>query len=355
MQRKRVLWGICAALAVAALVPVATAMGDDEDDVEGTIQAAVLGNTFTYQGRLTDGGSPANGTYDLRFILYDAESGGAQVGSTVNREDVNVTNGLFTVDLDFGASAFTGDARWMEIAVRSGASAGAHTVLSPRQSVSPAPYALYAKAAGGFAVPLTASGSSDGAPASTTGLFTVTQSGTGIAIAGNRTSTDAAAYPAVLGTNAGGGAGVQGESTNASGVGVQGFATGTNGIGGYFSGPTGAKAVSSTAAGVALEVDGPVKVSGTNPTAFVHVATTGNIDAATCANQCTQINNPLINGNENAILIVTQHYQNTTQVYNNEPIGVWYDPATQRWTIFNQDNLSTMPEGAAFNVLVILR
>lgn len=354
MQRKRILWGLCAALAVSALVPVATALGDD-DEVEGTVQAVVLGNAFTYQGRLTDGGSPANGTYDLRFILYDAESGGAQVGSTLNREDVNVANGLFTVELDFGTSAFTGDARWMEIAVRAGASTTAHTVLSPRQAVSPAPYALYAKAAGGFAVPLTAGGTSEGAPATTTGLLTVTQSGTGIAIAGNRTSTDAAAYPAVLGTNAGGGAGVQGESTNASGVGVQGFATGTSGIGGYFSGPTGAKAVSSTAAGVALEVDGPVKVSGTNPTAFVHIATSDNINAASCANQCTQINNPLINGNENAILIVTQQYQNSSLVYNDHPIGVWYDPDTDRWTIFNQDTSSTMPVGAAFNVLVILR
>ncbi len=351
MQRKRILWGLCAALGVLALVPVATAMGDD-DDVEGTVQAVVLGNAFTYQGRLTDGGSPANGTYDLRFILYDAESGGAQVGSTLNREDVNVANGLFTVDLDFGTTAFTGDARWMEIAVRSGASTGSHTVLSPRQAVSPAPYALYAKAAGGFAVPLTASGTSEGAPASTTGLFTVTQSGTGIAIAGNRTSTDAAAYPAVLGTNAGGGAGVQGESTNASGVGVQGFATGTTGIGGYFSGPTGAKAVSSTAAGVALEVDGPIKVSGTNPTAFIHVASASNLGLGGCDDQCTEINNPLINGNEDAILIVTQQY--LTDVYNPHPVGVWYNEGTERWNIFNEDEVD-IPEGAAFNVLVILR
>jgi hypothetical protein len=354
MQQKRLIWALCAAIAVIALVPVATALGDD-DELEGTIQAVVLGNSFTYQGRLTDGGSPANGTYDLRFILYDAESGGSQVGGTVNREDVNVANGLFTVDLEFGATAFNGEARWMEIAVRPGASAASHTVLSPRQGVSPAPYALYAKAAGGFAVPLTAAGNSDGAPASTTGLFTVTQSGTGIAIAGNRTSTDAAAYPAVLGTNAGGGAGVQGESTNAAGTGVQGFATGTNGIGGYFSGATGAKVVSSTVAGTALDVDGPIRVSGTNPTAFVHVATSGNTTVAQCGDdQCTEINNPLINGNESAILIVTQHFQNSTEVYNEASIGVWYNPVAGRWNIFNQDK-SPMPVGAAFNVLVILR
>ena len=353
MQRKRTIWGLCAALAVAALVPVATAVGDD-DEVEGTVQAVVLGNSFTYQGRLTDAGSPATGTYDLRFILYDAESGGTQVGTMVNREDVNVANGLFTVDLDFGTTAFTGDARWMEIAVRPGASTSTHTVLSPRQTVSPAPYALYAKAAGGFAVPLAASGSSEGAPGSTTGLLTVTQSGTGVAIAGNRTTTDGAVYPAVLGTNSGGGAGVQGESTHASGVGVQGFAIGATGIGGYFSGPTGVKAVSSTATGLALELDGPVKVSGTNPTAFVHVATASNLGAGNCDDQCTEINNPMINGNENAILIVTQLYQNSTEVYNPHPIGVWYDESTDRWNIFNEDE-TDIPENAAFNVLVILR
>lgn len=354
MKRNRLVGGALAALALAALIPVATAVGDS-DILDRDVQAVEIGNSFTYQGRLTDGGSPANGTYDLRFILYDAADGGAQVGTTVTREDVTVANGLFTVDLDFGASAFNGDARWMEIAVRPGASSNAHTVLSPRQTVSPAPYALYAKAAGGFAVPLSASGTSEGAPASTTGLLTVTQDGTGIAIAGNRTSTEAASYPAVLGTNAGGGAGVQGESTYTSGVGVQGFATGETGVGGYFSGPTGAKAVSSTAAGTALEIDGPVKVSGSNPTAFVHIATAGSISDSDCEGNCTQLNNPLINGNPNAILIVTQVYQSSTNVYNDSPIGVWYDTSAERWNIFNQSESAPMPENAAFNVLVILR
>ncbi len=359
MQRNRMIWGLCAALAVAALVPVATALGND-DELEGTIQAVVLGNSFTYQGRLTDAGSPANGAYDLRFILYDAESGGSQVGSTVTREDVNVTNGLFTVDLDFGATAFTGDARWMEIAVRPGTSAAAHTVLSPRQTVSPAPYALFAKAAGGFAVPLTASGSTAGAPSSTTGLLTITQSGTGVAIAGNRTSTDAQAYPAVLGTNAGGGAGVQGESTNANGTGVIGFATGTSGIGGYFSGPTGAKAVSSTAAGTALELDGPVKVSGANPTAFVHVV---DVDASgtTCPvdDSVTIINNPMLNGNATAILLVTLVDEPGTGPNLQESLVVAYDStacaaAAARWSVYTTTG-SPFADGQRINVLVILR
>lgn len=360
MRRKRFLAMVAAALGVVALIPVATALGDDSDGDNGrSIEAATaLSTAFTYQGRLTDGGSPANGVYDLRFILYDAETGGAQVGSIVPKEDVTVTNGLFSVELDFGASAFIGDARWLEIAVRPGSGTGAtgYTILSPRQPVSPSPYALFAKAAGSVAVPFTAAGTTAGAPSTPAGLITVNQAGTGLAIAGNRTSTDAAQYPAVLGTNAGGGAGVQGESTFATGVAVQGFAQGASGMGGYFSGPTGVKAVSSTPGGAALDVDGAIKVSGLTPAAFVHTATVANTNVASCASdQCTLLDNPLINGNPNAILIVTQRYnegESSSGVYNAHAVGVWYAPVQGKWTIFNQD-LAAMPDGAKFNVLVI--
>jgi hypothetical protein len=359
MQRKRILAMVAGALGVAALAPVATVFGDDSGDGGGRSIEAVtaLSTAITYQGRLTDGGSPANGVYDLRFILYDAETGGAQVGSTVAAEDVTVTNGLFSTSLDFGAGAFNGDARWVEIAVRPGSGSGSsgYTVLSPRQPVSPTPYALYAVAAGSLAVPFTATGSSAGAPSTAEGLITVEQSGTGIAIAGNRTSTDAAQYPAVLGMNAGGGAGVQGETTNDTGLGVAGFATGTAGNGGYFWGPTGLKAVASTSAGVALEVDGAVKVSGSNPAAFVHTTTTANMTVPACAGHCTAIDSPLTNGDPNAILIVTARFNegaSVSGVYNGKVVGVWYEPGLTKWVIFNED-LTAMPLGAKYNVLVI--
>jgi hypothetical protein len=103
---------------------------------------ANLGTAFTYQGQLKDNSAAANGAFDFQFALYDAASGGAQIGATINANDVNVSNGYFTVSLDFGASAFTGDARFLEIRVRPGASSGAYTTLSPRQTISPAPYAL---------------------------------------------------------------------------------------------------------------------------------------------------------------------------------------------------------------------
>jgi len=107
--------------------------------------SGALGSAFTYQGRLTDGGNPANGSYDFQFRLYDAAAGGSQVGSTVTKASVNVTEGLFTVSLDFGG-VFDGTALWLEIAVRP-AGGGSYTTLSPRQALTAAPYALYAASA----------------------------------------------------------------------------------------------------------------------------------------------------------------------------------------------------------------
>jgi len=104
---------------------------------------ATLGTDFTYQGKLTDGGAPANGLYDFEFKLYDDLSVGTQVGSTVPLGDVTVTNGLFTVQLDFGA-VFDGTALFLDIGVRPGASVGAYTTLTPRQALTATPYAITA-------------------------------------------------------------------------------------------------------------------------------------------------------------------------------------------------------------------
>jgi hypothetical protein len=105
-----------------------------------------LGSSFTYQGRLTDGGNPVDGTCDFTFKLYDEAgtgsppSGGNLVGTEV-KKGVEVEQGLFTVDLDFTEGAFNGQARWLEIAVDCGAGP---TTLSSRQAVTAAPYAHYA-------------------------------------------------------------------------------------------------------------------------------------------------------------------------------------------------------------------
>jgi trimeric autotransporter adhesin len=103
------------------------------------------GTAFSYQGRLTDNGAPASGVYDLQFALFDASSGSGLVAGPLVVDDATVTNGLFTVSLDFGSSAFTGQARWLEIAVRPGASTGAFTPLAARQVISPAPHAVFSQ------------------------------------------------------------------------------------------------------------------------------------------------------------------------------------------------------------------
>jgi hypothetical protein len=109
-----------------------------------------VGTAFTYQGRLTDGGSPANGTYDLQFTLYDAADGGNPVGSPVPHPNVPVAGGVFTVLLDFGASAFTGSARWLEVGVRPGGTGGGFVIVSPRHPLTPLPYALDSQRLGGL-------------------------------------------------------------------------------------------------------------------------------------------------------------------------------------------------------------
>jgi hypothetical protein len=103
------------------------------------------GSAFTYQGRLTLAGVPLSDTADLRFSLFDGSAPGAtQIGSTIPLDGITITDGRILTQLDFGAAAFNGEARWLEITVRSPAGGGAFTTLSPRQPVTPAPYAIFA-------------------------------------------------------------------------------------------------------------------------------------------------------------------------------------------------------------------
>lgn len=374
MQRKRLIVTLAALIGSIALVSAAMAVGNDGATPRyGSTSEPLtaLGTSFTYQGKLTDGGSPANGNYDIRFILYDAESGGSQVGNTIQKTNVAVANGLFTADLDFGTtlvvptpspaaspspsvsptvtavptavavSVFDGNARWLEIAVRPGGSSNAPTVLSPRQPVSPVPYAFYAKAAGGFSVPMTASGSSAGA----SGAIDVTQSGTGIGIAGRRTTGDSSAFPAIYGLNSGGGAGVQGESTFTNGIGVQGIGNGGTGTGGRFQGP------------VAVELDGPVRVTGSNRTAFQ--VTVGTI--TTCgSDSAVLLDNALINGDSAAMLFITVQDSTPATLDTLPTIAVAYNPtscgapAANKWVAYNAAAPATaLAGGSKLNVLVI--
>ncbi|HEV8268398.1 MAG TPA: hypothetical protein VGR00_09205, partial [Thermoanaerobaculia bacterium] len=97
-----------------------------------------FGTAFTFQGRLSDVGAPADGLYDIRFRLYDAYTIGNLKG-TVTKNGVLVSGGRFTVDLDFGGAAFDGNARWLELLVQK--MGGGFTMILPRQELTGTPYA----------------------------------------------------------------------------------------------------------------------------------------------------------------------------------------------------------------------
>ena len=100
---------------------------------------------FTYQGQLSDGGTNASGAYTMVFALYDAATDGGQIGNRITNSAA-LANGLFTVNLDFGAGAFNGSARWLDITVQCGTNDAEN--LTPRVLVLAAPYALFANTAG---------------------------------------------------------------------------------------------------------------------------------------------------------------------------------------------------------------
>ncbi len=97
---------------------------------------------FTYQGKLTDAGNPANANYDFQFALFDSLNDGSQIGSTLSRPNVSVSSGIFTVLLDFDVNAFPGTNRFLEIGVRP-AGGGSFTTLAPRQQINSTPYAVH--------------------------------------------------------------------------------------------------------------------------------------------------------------------------------------------------------------------
>ncbi len=168
---------------------------------------ATVSSAFTYQGYLSDGSGAVNGSCDFTFSLYDALSGGTQIGATLNASSVSVNNGDFSVDLDFGSGVFTGDARYLEISVDCGGGASA---LSPRQALNAVPYALG----------LHPGATIEGTNAVLTGIATGTTSNNR-GLVGEVTSTS------------GSGQGVRGEtaSSNSQSIGVYGLATSVSAAG----------------------------------------------------------------------------------------------------------------------------
>ncbi|MGE3313384.1 MAG: hypothetical protein AB7O66_25750, partial [Limisphaerales bacterium] len=114
--------------------------------------AGAQSTSFTFQGRLKDGADPASGLHDFRFRLFDAASGGAQVGATQCVDDVPVSEGMFAAVLDFGQQFASPAPRFLEIEVRRDTGLGCASptgfvALAPRQALSAVPLANHAKSA----------------------------------------------------------------------------------------------------------------------------------------------------------------------------------------------------------------
>ncbi len=154
-----------------------------------------------------------------------------------------------------------------------------------------------------------------------------------------------------------GSAGVRGDSgsgggvvgTTSTGTGVAGLAGAGLGVSAYAESGTALLARTNTGT-TAVQIDnGAIRVSGTVRPVFRHIASAGNITG-----NLTRLDHPLLNGDANALVFVEHLYQPAPgNVYVPGGVGVYYDESVDRWTIFRENPLDTMPAGARFNVLVV--
>lgn len=208
MRSKRVAGsGVLVALALVLMAGIAAAQAPSDTP---------LGTGFTYQGQLKSDDTPYTGVCDFKFGLFDSLAGGNQEG-LVTETNRAVVKGLFTVQLDFGAGKFVGEERWLEISVRCPAGSGGYQLLSPRQPLTAAPYALHATNSnrlGGYQAGAFAAASHNHWGASWSGSGAgLTLGGGAIGLAGSGTTY-----------------GVSGTSATADGRGVYGEATATSGL-----------------------------------------------------------------------------------------------------------------------------
>ncbi|MGD2079087.1 MAG: hypothetical protein PVH18_11940, partial [Chloroflexota bacterium] len=182
---RRVSWLIFSVLGAFSLLIVSGAIVRSDWVSQAISQPADLagGTAFTYQGHLVDGDNPARGLYDFVFALYDELDAGSQLGSPITMTEVMVSEGQFTVQLDFEQGnelLFDGAALWLEIRVRQATlEADPYTRLLPRQPLSPTPYAIYASRADWHGLQNMPAGFADGYDDDTTYL-----AGTGLVLSG---------------------------------------------------------------------------------------------------------------------------------------------------------------------------
>lgn len=206
-------------LAGILLIFAASGATAQASPAEAGAAQSVIGNGLTYQGRLVQAGKPAQGSFDFRFTLYDQPAGGSTQGISLQINNVPVVDGLFSVELDFGVN-YDGSVYYLQPEVRVGNSTGAYTLLSPRQKMTAAPYAILAKNLSG---PLVLSGAGDSLALA---LISVSAANGYAAI--DAKSTNEVAVDARSET----GKAISGVSEHATGV----YGKSTDGYAGYFEG-----------------------------------------------------------------------------------------------------------------------
>ncbi len=232
-MKHRVLFGLLVGLGLilalsGSVAPVSSQDGAPAAAPQGPSNPdAAVGTAITYQGHLTKNGSPVNATCDLTFGLYDAASGGNYVAN--DSVTVPVNDGDFSAVLDFGADAFTGGGRWLQIYVRCPSAVGSYTQLNGRVALTAAPYAHSLRPGA------TVIGSQG------TTFHAANSAEDGVAVYGEATSlsttSDYQAYGGKFTSRSRGGVGVYGEDKDSgdysSGYGVYGKSNSTWGYGVY--------------------------------------------------------------------------------------------------------------------------
>lgn len=217
-------------LALTTGMTLAQGLGTPEKTGVSNAAAAAVGSSITYQGFLKYDDAPVNGLYDFSFDLYPTLTGDESLlTGAIQKENVNVANGLFTVQLDFNSAAgknvFTGDARYISIGIRHSGSLY-YIILTPRQELTATPYALSLMPGAVISgttyqnLRVQSNAPTGGSPAALTGEMLIAKDGAGIYGSHNNTEADAD------------GAGVWGRTWSPLGSGVQG--TGVNGAKGVY-------------------------------------------------------------------------------------------------------------------------
>jgi hypothetical protein len=334
-----VLWGGATAAAAsqnpANSAPQAEGPGDAAILPQGGGGPGLVGTVFTYQGSLKKNGTSVNGACDLKFSLYDQQApGGTQQGSTLTALNTPVTSGIFTASMDFG-DQFNGSYRYLETQVSCPASASPVYTTLPRQLLTAAPYAMSLRPGATIAGDI---------PDKET------------LIVNNMSSAN---YSTALYANAQSGRAVVGYALafSGNGVGVWGLTNSPNGVG---------VAAQGSGGGAALAIDGNIRVKnagiGTSTPVFIHQVKTGTgINICTKQVFATVINNALINGRPDAILIVTPNYgtYDIGTIPAASTPAVYYDVdgdcgrGAGRWVIYSL-NGAVQTDQSLFNVMAVI-